>query len=132
QVKMSVATARNGERETNQDLAVPCANHLPANLGSQRENAQGHQLRIAEAPDFLLQRDAGTKLFQRGAVAQHESRGGHGFSCCFDSCHSDSISSSDASAGLRPCSRNLSSRYSKRRRNLRFVLRSADSGSSAR
>ena len=28
-------------------------------------------------------------------------------SCCFDSCHRDSISSSEASAGLRPCSRSL-------------------------
>src|ERR1019366_6375461 len=130
--KMSVATSGNGKRIPDKSFSIPRANYLSADLWSQREDAQGHQLCIAEAPYFLLQRDAGAKLIQRGAVPQYESVHRHGFSCCFDSCHSDSISSSDASAGLRPCSRSLSSRYSKRRRNLRFVLRSADSGSSAR
>src|ERR1039458_7147585 len=50
QVKMSVATSGNGERVTDKRLALPRANNLSANLGSQREDAQGHQLCIAEAP----------------------------------------------------------------------------------
>src|SRR5271167_3784321 len=131
QIGMSTANARNRKREAHEHFALPCADNLTANLRRQRENTEWHQFVISEPPHFLLQRDACAEFFQFGAVTQLDGVCRHGFSR-FDSCHSDSISSSDASAGSRPRRRSLSSRYSKRRRNLRFVLRRADSGSSER
>src|SRR5208283_3135278 len=129
---MSIADPRNRKRKAHQHFALPCADNLTANLRRQREHAEWDQFVISEPPHFLLQGDARAEFFQFGAVTQLGGARRHGFSRCFDSCHSDSISSSDAFAGSRPRRRSLSSRYSKRRRNLRFVLRKADSGSSER
>ncbi len=107
-IRVSVAYARNGEREAGEFIARPRSDHLAANLGRERKDSQRHQFVVGESPYLLLQRDTRAPLLQFSAVAYFEHIA-HGFSWRLDSCHSDSISWREASAGLLPCSRSRSS-----------------------
>src|SRR5271169_5878627 len=110
QIGMPAARPRNRESESRQCAAVPRANDLTTNFRRQREDTQRHQLIVRKSPHLFLQRDTFAKFFQLAAIANRDGVRGHAFSWRFDSCHSDSISSSDAVDGLLPCWRSLASR----------------------
>src|SRR5271165_7214915 len=97
EIRVSVAVSGNRHGVADEHVTVPRANQLAADFRSERENAQGNKFCVTEAPDFLLQGNTLAKFLEGRAVAKHEGFYSHSFPCCLDSCHSVSISSSDAS-----------------------------------
>ena len=129
---MPVAHARNGQCKADEIFAVERSDHVSADFVRNHEQTDRDQVGVRECPDFFLQGETRLHLLQRLAFADRH-RGVHGWgSCCFACCQSSSSSSLDACAGPRPFARSRSSIHWKRRLNLRFVFRKADSGSSDR
>ena len=89
-------------------LAIEGGDDLPANFVSHYEHAKRHQIRVAEIPNFLLQRYACPHFFQAVTKADNDRirREYHSRSCCFACCHNDSSSSMVLCSGPRPEARN--------------------------
>src|SRR5437868_1856129 len=130
-VAMPVARARNRQRETDQVIALKSPNRLSADLLRNRENAQRNQISFAEIPYLLLQCHTGPHFIERRAFANDYRISSHArpYPCCLACCHSNSSSSMLACSGFFPVRLSRSSIHPNRCRNLRLVLRSADSGS---
>ena len=133
-IGMPAAASGDGQRKPDQAIAVESADHLAADLERHHEHAQGNQVKVRKIPHRFLQRNASRQLRIGGAVADFDGlcrhRGGVSLPWPLDCCHSASISSRVQSSGRRFCARSCCSINSKRRRNLRLVRLSADSGSS--
>src|SRR5215470_17558284 len=138
QVSMSTTRARDGEDETDHViilLAIKRAQELAANLLTDYEHAHRYQVGVGKTPDFLLQGNAGFDFFDVLAAPNDKSviARSHGYlllsSSVLACCHRVSISSRFDSSSFLPRRRSSSSRCPNRRRNLRLVLRRADSGS---
>src|SRR5262249_3031583 len=116
-------------------LAIKRAQELAANLLSHHEHAHRYQVGIGKTPHFLLQGHAGSDFFDVLATSNDKPLffRRHVYlllsSSVLACCHSVSISSRFDSSSFLPRPRSSVSRCPKRRRNLRLVLRNADSGS---
>src|SRR5262249_46135876 len=141
QIRAPAPLAGNGKGKAHQFVilaGIESADNLAADFVADHKHAQWNHVHVIKVPHFLLQGYAGPELIEVAALADgnpFHAGGGHGqflSSRVLACCHKLSISSRFASSRVLPFARNCSSSHPKRRRNLRLVLRSADSGSTAR
>src|ERR1051326_3570463 len=133
---MAITASGNGEGKADKLRAIKSADDLAANFFTNHEHAQRNDIQIVKVPDFLLQINAGFEFVNPAALADgnpldSRHRWAHfcGSSRDLAFCQSDSISSMVLSSSVFPFLLSCSSIQPKRRRNLRLVLRRADSGS---
>src|SRR5215831_17624877 len=141
QIRGAVSQSGQREREAHQPPAVKSAQYLSPGMLGDHKNRVRHDLEISLAPDLPFKRHAGAELFEPFTGAHYDlvahrfparsADAGRSLLCsaAFARSHSDSISSRDTSANLRPEASAIPSMARNREENLALVRFSAISGS---